>query len=129
MTERGEGRGVPAPFSWGKGRTFTVSGGELTLQDSGTGGRVESIGGWGVGVNVTGGAGELWSWAVEKGLMDEDGDGGEIVAVALLRAILTRYAEALGGNAVAAEELTTLSGGDADVVDSCRAVLDEFFGG
>ena len=75
-----------------------------------------------------GGSGDLWSWAVENGFMDEDGDGSEIVTVALLRAILTRYAEAFGGNAVAVEELTTLTGEDADVVDNCRAVLNEFFG-
>lgn len=75
-----------------------------------------------------GGSGGLWTWAVENGLVDEDGDGDEIVTVALLRAILTRYAEAFGGNAVAVEDLTTLTGGDADVVDNCRAVLKEFFG-
>lgn len=75
-----------------------------------------------------GGSGDLWAWAVENGLIDEDGDGEEIVTVALLRAILTRYAEAFGGNAVAVEELTTLTGEDTDVVDNCRAVLKEFFG-
>lgn len=76
-----------------------------------------------------GGSGELWTWAVENGLVDEDGDGDEIVTVALLRSILTRYAEAFGGNAVAAEDLTTLTGADADIVRNCRAVLNEFFGG
>ncbi|MCI8807873.1 MAG: hypothetical protein HFF20_08055 [Oscillospiraceae bacterium] len=75
-----------------------------------------------------GGSGDLWSWAVENGLVDEDGDGGELVTVALLRAILTRYVEAFGGNAVAVEELTTLTGEDPSVVDNCRAVLNEFFG-
>ena len=75
-----------------------------------------------------GASGDLWSWAVENGLIDEDADGEEIVTVGLLRAILTRYAEAFGGNAVAVEDLTTLTGGDADIVRNCRAVLDEFFG-
>ena len=40
---------------------------------------------------------------MENGLIDEDGDGGELVTVALLRALLARYAEAFGGNAVAVE--------------------------
>lgn len=75
-----------------------------------------------------GGSGDLWAWAVENGPIDEDGDGEEIVTVAPLRAIFTRYAEAFGGNAVAVEELTTLTGEDTDVVDNCRAVLKEFFG-
>ena len=75
-----------------------------------------------------GGSGDLWTWAVENGLIDEDGDGDEIVTVALLRSILTRYAQAFGGNAVAAEDLTTLTGEDTDIVGSCRAVLNEFFG-
>ena len=75
-----------------------------------------------------GGSGDLWTWAVENGLIDEDGDGDEIVTVGLLRAILTRYAQAFGGNAVAAEDLTTLTGEDTDIVRNCRAVLDEFFG-
>ncbi len=75
-----------------------------------------------------GGSGELWTWAVENGLIDGDADGDEIVTVALLRAILTRYAEAFGGNAVAVEDLTTLTGEDTGVVDNCRAVLNEFFG-
>ena len=75
-----------------------------------------------------GGSGDLWTWAVENGLIDEDGDGDEIVTVGLLRAILGRYAEVFGGNAVAVEELTTLTGEDTDVVDNCRAVLNEFFG-
>ena len=75
-----------------------------------------------------GGSGELWTWAVENGLIDEDGDGDEIVTVALLRSILTRYAQAFGGSAVAVEDLTTLTGADADIVRNCRAVLKEFFG-
>lgn len=65
---------------------------------------------------------------MENGLIDEDGDGGELVTVALLRALLARYAEAFGGNAVAVEELTTLTGEDPSVVENCRAVLNEFFG-
>ncbi len=52
-------------------------------------------------------------------------DPDNLVLVGAARAFLTGYA---AYRAAVLPELTTLVGGDEDVVDNCDAVLAEFFG-
>ena len=68
------------------------------------------------------------AWALANELIDEETDVEAVVTVAALRAILANHAKAFGANAVAAEDLTTLTGEDDDVVMNCDEVLAEFFG-
>lgn len=75
-----------------------------------------------------GASGEVLAWAADNGLADADADGTELVTVGALRAILSRYAEVFGTNAVAVPDLVTLTGEDEDLVLNCGEVLAEFFG-
>lgn len=68
------------------------------------------------------------AWALANELIDDETDVEAVVTVAALRAILANYAKVFGANAVAAEDLTTLTGEDDDVVMNCDEVLAEFFG-
>lgn len=68
------------------------------------------------------------AWALANELIDDETDVEAVVTVAALRAILANHAKAFGANAVAAEDLTTLTGEDDDVVMNCDEVLAEFFG-
>lgn len=52
----------------------------------------------------------------------------ETVTVQMVRIILGCFSDVFGTNAVAAADLTTLTGEDGDVVFNCAEVLAEFFG-
>ena len=77
-------------------------------------------------------------WADENGVAEayfdaqghEDGtfEPDELVTVEAVRDILDNFAQVFGTNAVAADDLTTLSGEDDEAVLNCDEVLAEFFG-
>lgn len=68
-------------------------------------------------------------WAQANGLIlgDENNNFApdELITVAAVRVILTRYAD---WKEMAMPELTTLTGADSDAVLNCDEVLAEFFG-
>lgn len=68
------------------------------------------------------------AWALSVGLIDEAFQPDELVTVADVRAILGNFARVFGTNAVAAADLTTLTGADDEAVLNCDQVLAEFFG-
>lgn len=68
------------------------------------------------------------AWALSAELIDETFAPDELVTVADVRAILGSFADVFGTNAVAAADLTTLTGDDGEAVLNCDQVLAEFFG-
>lgn len=68
-------------------------------------------------------------WAQSIGLVSGNGNGefepDELVTVAAVRAILTRFASV---NGMAMPELTALAGDDGEAVLNCDEILAEFFG-
>lgn len=68
------------------------------------------------------------AWALSFELIDEAFQPDELMTVADVRAILGRFAQVFGTNAVSVADLTTLTGGDGEAVMNCDQVLAEFFG-
>lgn len=72
------------------------------------------------------------AWAKSVGIIEAYEDGtfepDELVTVGAVRSILANFARVFGTNAVAAADLTTLTGDEDEAVLNCDEVLAEFFG-